>query len=192
MVSKIRCGRDSATLTTNDEHLARLLLLVDAFSDGPDLILDGLTKLAKLDFLLRYPAFLEELNTRRELPTPEDVAARDIEHRAISEPMIRYRYGPWDRRYYVLVGALVGRGLGEYADGRGAVALRLTPAGRRLAESLRSDPRWKPIWRRVVFLHKHYDEPGNRLKERIYSNFPDLVAQQLGSGIAPSPGEVIK
>jgi len=35
---------------------ARLLLLIDAFSGGAD-GLQGRTKLAKLDFLLRYPRF---------------------------------------------------------------------------------------------------------------------------------------
>lgn len=41
-------------------HLGRLLVLIDAFAGkAGDQKLEGLTKLAKLDFLLRYPAFLE-------------------------------------------------------------------------------------------------------------------------------------
>lgn len=175
-------------MAKNDEHLARVLLLVDAFSQNPEQSLDGLTKLAKLDFLLRYPAFLEELNARRGLQTPEGIATRALERRAIAEPMMRYKYGPWDRRYYTLVGGLVGRGLAEYVAGRGAMALRSTPEGRRIASGLRSDPGWRTTWDRISFLAAHYDESGNRLKDRIYSNFPSLVSQELGSDIAPSPG----
>lgn len=50
-----------ADLEENDNlHLARLLVLLKAFSgrDGTKTI-DGLTKLAKLDFFLRYPTYLE-------------------------------------------------------------------------------------------------------------------------------------
>jgi hypothetical protein len=41
-------------------HLAPLLLLLDSFADDSrNPSVDGLTKLAKLDFLLRYPVMLE-------------------------------------------------------------------------------------------------------------------------------------
>ena len=41
-------------------HAARLLVLLDAFAEsGQDGAIEGLTKLAKLDFLLRYPVMLE-------------------------------------------------------------------------------------------------------------------------------------
>jgi len=41
-------------------HLARLLLLLDTFAqDARNPSIEGLTKLAKLDFLLRYPVMLE-------------------------------------------------------------------------------------------------------------------------------------
>ncbi|WP_280303082.1 hypothetical protein [Nocardia abscessus] len=52
-------------------HQARVLLLVAAVcaADGHSKKLDGLTKLAKLDFLLRYPALgpviLDELVPRQ-------------------------------------------------------------------------------------------------------------------------------
>ena len=38
-------------------HLGRLLILVDVFAGHKgDQTIDGITKLAKLDFLLRYPS----------------------------------------------------------------------------------------------------------------------------------------
>ena len=55
-----RAGRLLQERRDANYHQARILLLIDAFA-GRTGSMDGLTKLAKLDFLLRYPAFLERL-----------------------------------------------------------------------------------------------------------------------------------
>jgi len=51
-----------SALENNDTlHLGRLLVLLGAFSKSEeDSTIEGLTKLAKLDFLLRYPVYLEK------------------------------------------------------------------------------------------------------------------------------------
>jgi hypothetical protein len=79
-------------------HQMRVLLLVTAVAgrQGHARKLDGLTKLAKLDFLVRYPALaprvLDNLDAEDErLHIPQDVDATDVE-----APMTRYKYGPWD------------------------------------------------------------------------------------------------
>ena len=53
-------------------HAARLLVLISAFS-GEDHAgsMEGLTKLAKLDFLLRYPVMLERALTAKGRSTRE-------------------------------------------------------------------------------------------------------------------------
>ncbi len=188
VVRKIRSSIAGSlvTPTEHDEHLARLLLLVDAFSEASGK-LDGLTKLAKLDFLLRYPAFLEALNESIGLTMPDSIVSRPVEREAVAEPMVRYKYGPWDNRYYSLVGALVGRGLAEYLPGRGVVALRPTVSGGRIASALRSDSSWELLANRISFLVENYDLPGNRLKELIYGAFPALVAQELRTKIDAMP-----
>ena len=50
-----------ADLEDNDDlHLARLLILLGTFvGQNQTGSVEGLTKLAKLDFLLRYPVYLE-------------------------------------------------------------------------------------------------------------------------------------
>jgi hypothetical protein len=124
-------------------HQARVLLLVTAVADaqGHQGKVDGLTKLAKLDFLLRYPALaalvldrLDPADPRLRL-TPEEAA----EPANSEAPMTRYKYGPWDDRYYPVIGALVGRGLLGYARShRGSVALTTT------SQERHSPPRWQP------------------------------------------------
>jgi hypothetical protein len=64
---------------------ARLLLLIDAFSDQPP-GLEGRTKLAKLDFLLRYPAFFRRAVARR-APAVVPPADEEPEDDLIETPM---------------------------------------------------------------------------------------------------------
>lgn len=164
-------------------HQARVLLLVTAVAaeQGHARKLDGLTKLAKLDFLLRYPALagtvLESLHpsdSRLHL-TVEDV----LEPTAVEAPMTRYRYGPWDDRYYSIIGALTGRGLLRYVRGRqGSVALAPTTAGKRLATEMANNTQWSEIADRCqAIAQASTGLTGNALKELIYQRLAALMAR---------------
>jgi hypothetical protein len=162
-------------------HQARVLLLVNAVSAHPGHArkLDGLTKLAKLDFLVRYPALAGEVLDG--LAERDELLHLDEGHRSeptdVADPMTRYKYGPWDDRYYPVVGALVARGLLRYARGRrGSVALVPTPAGRRLADELTADEDWRVISDRCIAVaDASSGMTGNALKERIYDRLPHLM-----------------
>lgn len=178
--------RDAPTRTirrkrANDDspnyHSARVLLLVDAASPRRKQ-LKGLTKLAKLDFLLRYPVMLERLLERdkRGEVLPEELRPSEDERSAVESRMIRYKYGPWDERYYQVLASLVGRGLIEIDRSVPNLAVRPTPAGRLMAQVLRRDPVWALTGDRATFIAKTYSRyTGNRLKETIYSNLPEAV-----------------
>jgi hypothetical protein len=159
-------------------HQVRVLLLVAAFTSN-GAALDGLTKLAKLDFLLRYPQFLERLARGGSVPgleLPEGLGPTQDESRAVESRMVRYKYGPWDDRYYGIVGALVGRGLVEYVPNKQRLALRVTPGGNAMAKSISLDPAWSLTARRCEVLHAAFARTsGNRLKDLIYSQLPDVV-----------------
>ncbi|MCW2690804.1 MAG: hypothetical protein JWR37_5694 [Mycobacterium sp.] len=162
-------------------HQARVLLLVAAVASDPghQRKLDGLTKLAKLDFLVRYPALasvvLDDLDgdePKMHLSDHEVAAPTEVE-----DPMTRYKYGPWDDRYYPVVGALVSRGLLKYVKGRrGSVALTTTPAGKKFADDLTHDPLWTQIADRCeAVAEASAGLTGNALKERIYERLADLM-----------------
>ena len=162
-------------------HQARVLLLVKAVSSDPGHArkLDGLTKLAKLDFLVRYPALaavvLDNLsNEEPRMHVGDDEVAAPTE---VEDPMTRYKYGPWDDRYYPVVGALVSRGLVKYVKGRrGSVALAVTNAGRKFAESLSQDSLWRDIADRCeAVAEASAGLTGNALKELIYDRLADLM-----------------
>lgn len=165
-----------------DYHAARILLLLNAMT-RPGGRLDGLTKLAKLDFLLRYPAMLDRLLKRDGVTWPADTGPTDLERRAVESRMIRYKYGPWDDAYYPIIGSLVARDLVRIAKGRGRVALVLTPTGRTVAEQIGRDPGWRRVADRCRLLREHFNVSGNQLKTRIYRELPEVVDLPLRSEI---------
>ena len=164
-------------------HEARLLVLLSAFHKG----IAGLTKVAKLDFLLRYPTMLEQLMVRDGRKLSLEAAPTPAERMAVESPMIRYKYGPWDDLYYPLIGALVGKGLLESERSGRTLRFRLTDKGVEVAREIGSDPEWGRFHARVGVLKKHYDRSGNSLKERIYAEFPDVVDRPYRAPIGLGP-----
>jgi hypothetical protein len=162
-------------------HQLRVLLLVNAVSSTPghSRKLDGLTKLAKLDFLVRYPALatrvlddVDPVDTRLHIG-PDDIANPT----EVDDPMVRYKFGPWDDRYYPVIGALVSRGLVRYATGgRGSVALRPTPEGQRVAREVAQSDIWAEVADRCEAV-AHYSAglSGSALKKRVYARLADLM-----------------
>ena len=114
---------------SNDYHVARLLILLRHFAPEGKKALVGLTKLAKLDFLLRYPSFTDVLFGSRGVAWPLGAEPTDSERNAVESRMIRYKFGPWDDRYYILLGSLVGMGLASVATKGRALTVGLTEEG---------------------------------------------------------------
>ena len=164
-------GTRRAIYRASREAEARVLLLIDGFSrrkTGPR-SLEGRVKLAKLDFLLRYPKHLGTVLTHRGLP---DVARAELDEQdsPLESRMMRYRYGPWDPSYFAVLGSLVGRRLIEIvpAEGTNALGYRTTPAGSDLAERLTEDGAFDDVLGRILLLRRHLDLTGESLKRLLY------------------------
>src|SRR5688500_13339774 len=125
----------------DDIHLGRLLLLIMTFENTRKKAIEGLTILAKLDFLLRYPNCLERaLNAKKKDKGIANV--QEYERTTIESKMIRFKYGPWDARYRRWLNLLVSRGLIELTvDGR-TVYIEITAAGRNVAKQFSEDERY--------------------------------------------------
>ncbi|MFD7978678.1 hypothetical protein [Streptomyces sp. NPDC059071] len=154
-------------------HEARVLLLIGRFTTTRT-GLAGLTKLAKLDFLLRYPAMLERLLNEEGDSWPRGTEPTGAERRAVESRMTRYKYGPWDQRYYNILGSLAARGLITYA-GDDRNEFRVTARGAAAAAALSETPDWVLISQRTALLRKHFDKSGSALKNLIYERLPDAV-----------------
>ncbi len=153
------------------EAEARILLLVDGFSTGATgpRSLEGRVKLAKLDFLLRYPRHLASILANRGLRESVRVELENQDS-PLESRMIRYRYGPWDPSHFAVLGSLVGRRLIEIipAVGTKALGYRTTAAGHRLSAFLSEDGAFDELIGRIRLLRRHLDLTGESLKNIVY------------------------
>jgi len=149
-------------------HASRLLLLL--YICGKEGSVDSLTKMAKLDFFVRYPEFFasvcQSLNITVQIPA-----------NSVEATMIRYHYGPWDQRYYRILAYLEAKHLIKINKSRKANILSLTEQGRNIAVQLEKEP---PFWNLVEQMRLVKKILGNRngsnLKGLIYTLFDKQIA----------------
>ncbi len=173
-----------ASLESNDEiHMGRLLILLGSFC-GPDGTgkIEGLTKLAKLDFLLRYPVYLESALRAKNLSV-RDVQVAEQERLSIESTMVRFRYGPWDFRYRRFINLLAAKGLVSINSRGNTVDLGLTQTGLQIAHELASQEAYADAAQRAPILKRHFDQRGTHLMRFIYSTFPEISTLRFGEGI---------
>jgi DNA-binding PadR family transcriptional regulator len=159
------------------ESEARILLLINAFTT-PTKSLEGRTKLAKLDFLLRYPSFMQRALAIRESNQVMKVASE--EQHNIEGRMIRYRYGPWDPSYYAILGRLIGKGLVETVPNQRGLSYRTTEQGKQIAKALAQEESWSETNVRVKLLKQNFNLSGKALKDFIYQHFPEVTSASWG------------
>ena len=164
-------------------HTARLLVLLDAFAgEGAEGVMEGLTKLAKLDFLLRYPVMLERAIKAKARPTRE-VQMEDHERQSVESEMVRYRFGPWDHRYREFLNILIAKGLVVVSVEGRTVVVVLTDKGREVAKRFANEPLFEPYARRSKLLKRHFDMTATNLMRFIYETFPEIVTLRSNEAI---------
>ena len=159
-----------------DLHAARILVLLATFAgeEGVDAV-EGLTKLAKLDFLLRYPVMLNRALIAKGRST-NAVELEEHERLSVESEMVRYRFGPWDHRYRQFLNILVGKGLSTISVEGRTVVITPTDEGRRIAAELATDPNFEAYARRSKLLKRHFDLTSTNLMRFIYDTFPEVVS----------------
>jgi hypothetical protein len=157
-------------------HVARLLLLMDAFATSdPATAIEGLTKLAKLDFLLRYPVLLERALVAKRKSTHE-LEVADHERHSVESEMVRYRFGPWDHRYREFLNILVAKGLASISVQGRKVVIGITPLGRSVANELATKAAFAQYAQRAKLLKRHFDLTATTLMHFIYDTFPEILS----------------
>jgi hypothetical protein len=165
-------------------HAVRLLLLLDAFAEDDQRgAIEGLTKLAKLDFLLRYPVMLERALAAKGRSTRE-VQLEDHERHSVESEMVRYRFGPWDHRYREVLNLLVAKGLASVSIEGRKVVIAATEAGRNRARQFSNDDLFVQYARRARVLKRHFDLTATNLMRFIYDTFPEVVSLRSNAPIS--------
>jgi hypothetical protein len=173
----------SAIEHSDDFHVARLILLIKAAAGKSDKPVQGIMKLAKLDFLLRYPNCL----VRALRAIGKDSLTKYVpeeERNTIEARMIRFRFGPWDKRYRRWIGLLVSKGLAHtYLEGR-TVNVKLTEAGGAVASRLAELEEFSSLAKRSKIVASAVGGySATKLKNFIYEVFPEIVDMQWGRRI---------
>jgi hypothetical protein len=164
-------------------HAARLLLLVSICGTKKKttglMRLDGLTKLAKLDFLVRYPEFYEKL--AKHLKKDPTTSIRTIE-----SSMVRFHYGPWDDRYYHILAYLEGKRLLEVTKDKSTYQFGLSELGTVIAETFAASVAYADLVQHIHLVRDLVGKmTGTPLKTLIYEVFgKEVVDRKLGEPIS--------
>jgi len=159
-------------------HAARLLLLLKIC--GTKGQINGLTKMAKLDFFVRYPQFFSQACAALNEKVEKQVDTVDAN-------MVRYHYGPWDQRYYHVLAYLEARGLIKTEKENRTFHLTLTPLGQEIAGQFMQDANYEPTIVQMKQVKKVLGgKKGTELKNLVYKLFDEEVAQRsIGEIINP-------
>lgn len=173
-----------ANLEENDDlHEGRLLVLLGIFAGrkGTQTV-NGLTKLAKLDFLLRYPVFLERALTALNIE-PSKAKVADHERKSVESSMVRYRYGPWDFRYRRFINLLVAKGLVTVKVHGRTIHIGLTDSGLEVSKQLLQNDAYSDLVNRSQLLKTYFNWSPTRLMKFIYETFPEIKTLRFGEEI---------
>ena len=151
-------------------HAARLLLLIGLC--GTRDRLDGLTKLAKLDFFVRYPHFFNKV-------CGDFGESCQSTYNYVESSMIRHHYGPWDHRYYEILAYLRSRGLIQITKEGNTYKFKLTIMGKEHMKNLAKDQSYKELCDQMKQVKRVFgNKKGSTLKKMIYDIFQQEVTQK--------------
>ncbi|MEM9670186.1 MAG: hypothetical protein AAF950_14785 [Pseudomonadota bacterium] len=165
-----------------DVHLARILVLIKRFANDDKPAITGITKLAKLDFLLRYPNYFEQAMRVRGV-SEKSLLLKGFERNSIEAKMVRYKFGPWDHRYRKFLNILASKGLVTLSLLGRTISVDLTEAGDEIAMQLAGEPEFEIIDQRSKLLKKNLDIGATKLMDFIYDTFPELHDMELNAEI---------
>lgn len=181
----------AAAVENSDEfNEARLLLLLKAAAGKEETAkpLEGIMKLAKMDFLLRYPNMLvRALNVIGESKKSALAAAAAIpeeDRDTIEARMIRFRFGPWDPRYRRWLSILVAKQLTiVYREGR-TVKIQLSKKGMAMAGQLAEAEAFKPLAERAKVVNSAVGNmPSSKITAFVYKIAPEIINMKWGHAI---------
>jgi hypothetical protein len=167
-----------ADIEANDDlHLSRILILLKAFADKNKTI-DGLEKLAELDFFLRYPTYLERAVPIRG-QSFDSATIKDYERQTIEADTAYYVYKPWSIEYRRFISLLIAKDLIRLNIEKSKIQVNLSPKGIEIANNLCHDRSYLTIKKRANVLKQTLDLNQKNLMNFIYENFPELTTFRI-------------
>lgn len=164
-------------------HAARILILI-AYAGKPvnSPKIKGRTLLAKYDFFLRYPVYLDKAMQKLMGKKLENLLEYEVSN--VETRMIRYKYGPWDHIYYSVLTYLVAKDLISIRIKKNVEYFGLTNKGQEIVEELANIEVFQNLISRSQTLKILFPQwSGSKVKNFIYNSFPEVVALPIGEEI---------
>jgi len=169
-LSKVPAGMSLLADDITEFHAARLLLLLGIC--GVSGRIGGLTKLAKLDFFVRYPEFFNKAAAAAN----ESIRSAS---KIVESSMVRYHYGPWDKRYYEIIAYLRSRGLIQITQENNTYIFQLTSLGKNKVKLLKTDLAYINLCEQMRRVKSAFGKKaGSALKNMIYEIFQEEVTKR--------------
>ena len=145
-------------------------------------------KLAKMDFLLRYPNVLaralEVLSATKKRAKKLAESLSEEQKDTIEGKMIRFRYGPWDRRYRRWLAVLVAKNLVEVTKEGRTIKIQLSFRGDEVAKRLGEKAEFTDLVTRADMVRVAVgDMTATKVKNFIYEIAPEIVTMKWGDSI---------
>lgn len=163
-------------------YLVRMLILIDTFAgkNGNGKI-EGITKLAILDFLLRYPAALNKTLEEQEIQGNKKVNKKKFqlqsyEVNSIDAKMMKFNFAPWDFKYRRIVSILKAKNLIKLQlEGKKNV-LKITSKGSDTANKIKALKNYEYLIARCKIIKSVFGSwSQKKLIDMIYSTFPEIL-----------------
>jgi hypothetical protein len=160
-------------------HAARVLLILRYIGTSKPKKIVSRTKIAKIDFFVRYPTYLEKaakILGQEKIPRFSEIYEPESR-------MIRYKYGPWDEKYYNIFAYLIAKGMIKVKPSEKGDIFLLTDKGDVVVRELEG-PEFEEIVQRCKLVKKLFgSKSGTGIKKFIYEKFPEVVGKKIGEVI---------
>lgn len=155
-------------------QLARIMILVYSLCGVQNnKKIEGVNKLAKLDFLLKSPLYLKKGLTR--LNTRITIEVKSFESISIESKMNLYRYIPWDENYRKLLNIIIAKGLVNISFEKDDYFIQISNNGIKLVEELKKDRYFKEFFNRSKIISTHFGSYSEEFLNRFFAlHFPEI------------------
>jgi hypothetical protein len=171
------------SLEENDtSQMVRMLILLDCFSGKKKTgTIEGITKLAIYDFLLKYPiALYKMMQYEKELGLNNlpkfDIKLQSYDINSIEAKMMMFNFAPWDYKYRRGVSILTSKQLILLEMDKNKVKISITNKGADVVDKMYSHKTYVDIREKSIIIKRLFGTCSQKkLVNRIYTVFPEIL-----------------
>lgn len=158
-----------------ETQLSRIIILIYELSGKEfNARIKGINKIAKLDFLLKYPTYLNEILSASN--TNVRVSIESFENDSIETLMSSYLYTPWDMKYRKYFNLLISKDLISIGFEDDDYYIQITSKGVSLVQSLYENKLFNEFQKRASVIRTHFGSyTDNYLSKIFYDRIPELT-----------------